>query len=214
MALLEIKNLRYGYEKNKNILKNITAEFEKGKFYAILGPSGCGKSTLLSLIGGLDQPSGGIILYENQNLSKIGLQNHRKNNVAFVFQNFNLLEYMTAEENVALISELPSLPILEKVGLSSVEARRNVKKLSGGQQQRVAIARALASERQLLLADEPTGNLDEEMAQEVTKILKESAHVHKKCVIVVTHSLEVAGEADVVMTLKSGKLLSAKKGTE
>ena len=169
MALLEIKNLRYGYEKNKSILKNITAEFEKGKFYAILGPSGCGKSTLLSLIGGLDQPSGGIILYENQNLSKIGLQNHRKNNVAFVFQNFNLLEYMTAEENVALISELPSLPILEKVGLSSVEARRNVKKLSGGQQQRVAIARALASERQLLLADEPTGNLDEEMAQEVTK---------------------------------------------
>ena len=87
MALLEIKNLRYGYEKNKSILKNITAEFEKGKFYAILGPSGCGKSTLLSLIGGLDQPSGGIILYENQNLSKIGLQNHRKNNVAFVFQN-------------------------------------------------------------------------------------------------------------------------------
>lgn len=127
--------------------------------------------------------------------------------MAFVFQNFNLLEYMTAEENVALVSELPPLPILKKMGLTQEEAKRNVKKLSGGQQQRVAIARALASERQLLLADEPTGNLDEEMAQEIIEILKESAYVHGKCVIVVTHSLELAGQADVVLTLKGGKLL-------
>ena len=160
MALLEIRNLRYGYEKNKNILKGITADFEKGKFYAILGPSGCGKSTLLSLIGGLDTPGGGDILYDGQDLTKIGLQNHRRNNVAFVFQNFNLLEYMTAAENVELISELPALPILEKVGLSKEEAKRNVKQLSGGQQQRAAVASALASARQLLLADEPTGQLN------------------------------------------------------
>lgn len=212
MALLEVMNLRYGYEKNKNILKGISAEFEARKFYAILGPSGCGKSTLLSLIGGLDQPNAGKILYKGKQISELGLQNHRKQNVAFVFQNFNLLEYMTAEENVALVSELPPLPILKKMGLTQEEAKRNVKKLSGGQQQRVAIARALASERQLLLADEPTGNLDEEMAQEIIEILKESAYVHGKCVIVVTHSLELAGQADVVLTLKGGKLLSAKKG--
>ncbi len=207
MALLEVMNLRYGYEKNKNILKGISAEFEARKFYAILGPSGCGKSTLLSLIGGLDQPNAGKILYKGKQISELGLQNHRKQNVAFVFQNFNLLEYMTAEENVALVSELPPLPILKKMGLTQEEAKRNVKKLSGGQQQRVAIARALASERQLLLADEPTGNLDEEMAQEIIEILKESAYVHGKCVIVVTHSLELAGQADVVLTLKGGKLL-------
>ncbi|OUP50427.1 ABC transporter ATP-binding protein [Lachnoclostridium sp. An181] len=207
MALLEVMNLRYGYEKNKNILKGISAEFEARKFYAILGPSGCGKSTLLSLIGGLEQPNAGKILYKGKQISELGLQNHRKQNVAFVFQNFNLLEYMTAEENVALVSELPPLPILKKMGLTQEEAKRNVKKLSGGQQQRVAIARALASERQLLLADEPTGNLDEEMAQEIIEILKESAYVHGKCVIVVTHSLELAGQADVVLTLKGGKLL-------
>lgn len=211
MALLEIRNLRYGYEKNKNILKGITADFEKGKFYAILGPSGCGKSTLLSLIGGLDTPGGGDILYDGQDLTKIGLQNHRRNNVAFVFQNFNLLEYMTAAENVELISELPALPILEKVGLSKEEAKRNVKQLSGGQQQRVAVARALASERQLLLADEPTGNLDEEMAKEITLILKESAHTCGKCVIVVTHSLELASEADIVISLKNGKLVNKQR---
>lgn len=207
MALLEVMNLRYGYEKNKNILKGISAEFEARKFYAILGPSGCGKSTLLSLIGGLEQPNAGKILYKGKQISELGLQNHRKQNVAFVFQNFNLLEYMTAEENVALVSELPPLPILKKMGLTQEEAKRNVKKLSGGQQQRVAIARALVSERQLLLADEPTGNLDEEMAQEIIEILKESAYVHGKCVIVVTHSLELAGQADVVLTLKGGKLL-------
>ncbi len=207
MALLEVMNLRYGYEKNKNILKGISAEFEARKFYAILGPSGCGKSTLLSLIGGLEQPNAGKILYKGKQISELGLQNHRKQNVAFVFQNFNLLEYMTAEENVALVSQLPPLPILKKMGLTQEEAKRNVKKLSGGQQQRVAIARALASERQLLLADEPTGNLDEEMAQEIIEILKESAYVHGKCVIVVTHSLELAGQADVVLTLKGGKLL-------
>jgi putative ABC transport system ATP-binding protein len=211
MALLEIRNLRYGYEKNKNILKGITADFEKGKFYAILGPSGCGKSTLLSLIGGLDTPGGGDILYDGQDLTKIGLQNHRRNNVAFVFQNFNLLEYMTAAENVELISELPALPILEKVGLSKEEAKRNVKQLSGGQQQRVAVARALASERRLLLADEPTGNLDEEMAKEITLILKESAHTYGKCVIVVTHSLELASEADIVISLKNGKLVNKQR---
>lgn len=211
MALLEIRNLRYGYEKNKNILKGITADFEKGKFYAILGPSGCGKSTLLSLIGGLDTPGGGDILYDGQDLTKIGLQNHRRNNVAFVFQNFNLLEYMTAAENVELISELPALPVLEKVGLSKEEAKRNVKQLSGGQQQRVAVARALASERQLLLADEPTGNLDEEMAKEITLILKESAHTYGKCVIVVTHSLELASEADIVISLKNGKLVNKQR---
>ena len=108
MALLEIRNLRYGYEKNKNILKGITADFEKGKFYAILGPSGCGKSTLLSLIGGLDTPGGGDILYDGQDLTKIGLQNHRRNNVAFVFQLLRKVEWDKGVGKMNHVSSNPS----------------------------------------------------------------------------------------------------------
>ena len=211
MASLSLKNVCKVYPNGFVAVKDFNLEIADQEFIIFVGPSGCGKSTLLSLIGGLDTPGGGDILYDGQDLTKIGLQNHRRNNVAFVFQNFNLLEYMTAAENVELISELPALPILEKVGLSKEEAKRNVKQLSGGQQQRVAVARALASERQLLLADEPTGNLDEEMAKEITLILKESAHTHGKCVIVVTHSLELASEADIVISLKNGKLVNKQR---
>ena len=119
---------------------------------------------------------------------------------------FRATDYMTPQENVRLISKKPAFPFLERLGLTKEETRRNVLKLSGGQQQRVAIARALASEAPVILADEPTGNLDEETAQDITEILKESAHQMNKCVVVVTHSNELAKQADVVFRLKKGEL--------
>lgn len=186
------------------VLYHHTTETEK--MYAILGPSGCGNTTLLSLLGGLDEPSGGEIWLTGENINKNGLVYHRRRNIAFIFQSYNLIDYLTPAENVRLTSSLPPLPILEKVGLTSDEAKRNVLKLSGGQQQRVAIARALASDAAILLADEPTGNLDEDTAANIAILLKESAHYHKKCVIVVTHSADMAREADVVLGLKSESL--------
>ena len=188
MSIIKTCNVKYSYDGNRNVLKNISTDFEVGKIYAILGPSGCGKTTLLSLLGGLDSPSDGQVLFQGEDIEKKGLAYHRKNNVAFIFQSYNLIDYMTPAENVALTSKLPPLPILERLGLTKEEAKRNVLKLSGGQQQRVAIARALASDASVILADEPTGNLDEDTAVEITNILKECAHQMNKCVIIVTHS--------------------------
>lgn len=206
MSILEIKDVQFSYDNRKTVLKDVNVRMEKGKMYAILGPSGCGKTTLLSLLGGLDSPSGGQILYQNEDIEKTGLAVHRKKHVAFIFQNYNLIDYLTPIENVALTSKLPPLPILQQLGLTGEEAKRNVRKLSGGQQQRVAIARALASDAQVILADEPTGNLDEETASGIISILKEAAHRSGKCVIVVTHSNELAKEADIVFRLRKGGL--------
>lgn len=206
MSVLEMKGVSYTYDNKRNVLKNISTIFEEGKIYTILGPSGCGKTTLLSLLGGLDSPASGRILYQGEDIAKAGLAEHRRSHVAFIFQSYNLIDYLTPMENVALTSKLPPLPILEQLGLTSEESRRSVLKLSGGQQQRVAIARALASDAQVVLADEPTGNLDEETAAEITAILKESAHKSGKCVIIVTHSNELAKEADIVLQLKKGEL--------
>ena len=209
MSILELRNVQYSYDQKKNVLKNINAQMERVKLYAILGPSGCGKTTLLSLLGGLDSPSQGTILFDGQDIEKLGLAKHRKNNIAFIFQSYNLIDYLTPKENVALTSKLPPLPILQLVGLTTEEIKRNVLKLSGGQQQRVAIARALASDAKVILADEPTGNLDEKTAAEITSILKECAHQMQKCVIVVTHSNDLAKQADVVLQLKKGLLQEA-----
>ena len=207
MCILELKNVQYSYNNKKRILKGVSAQMEQGKLYAILGPSGCGKTTLLSLLGGLDSPGVGQILYKGQDIAGTGLADHRKNHVAFIFQSYNLIDYLTPRENVALTSKLPPLPILERLGLTEEETRRNVLKLSGGQQQRVAIARALASESPVILADEPTCSLDEDTARDITEILKDSAHRMNKCVIVVTHSGELADQADVVFRLKRGVLM-------
>lgn len=206
MSTLEIVNLKYSYDKKKYVLRNVSARMETGKVYAVLGPSGCGKTTLLSLLGGLDSPSGGKILFEECDIAKAGTAQYRKNHVAFIFQNYNLIDYLTPAENVALTTRLKPEPVLERVGLTREEAGRNVLKLSGGQQQRVAIARALASEADIILADEPTGNLDEDTALEITNILIESAHQMKKCVVIVTHSNELAKQADVIFRLKKGEL--------
>ena len=206
MNIMELKNVVYAYENKKKVLNGINLSVEEGKMYAILGPSGCGKTTLLSLMGGLDSPTNGQILYDGQDIEKMGLSAHRKNNIAFIFQSYNLIDYLTPKENVALTSKLPPLPILERVGLTDEESKRNVLKLSGGQQQRVAIARALASDAKVILADEPTGNLDEDTAADVTAILKECAHQMNKCVVIVTHSNELAKQADVIFRLRKGDL--------
>ncbi len=209
MSIIKTCNVKYSYEENKTVLKNVSAEFETGKIYAIVGPSGCGKTTLLSLLGGLDSPSGGQILFKGEDIEKKGLARHRQNNVSFIFQHYNLIDYMTPIENVTLTSKLQPLPILERLGLTKEEAKRNVLKLSGGQQQRVAIARALASDAGVILADEPTGNLDEDTAVEIAAILKECAHQMNKCVIIVTHSNDLANQADVILKLRKGELQAA-----
>ena len=209
MSVLEMNNIRYSYDNKRNVLNGINMALEEGKMYAILGQSGCGKTTLLSLLGGLDSPIDGQILYDGQDIEKLGLANHRKNNVAFIFQSYNLIDYLTPKENVALTAKLSPQPILERVGLTEEECKRNVLKLSGGQQQRVAIARALASDTKVILADEPTGNLDEDTAAEIISILKECAHEMNKCVIIVTHSNDLAKQADTIFRLKKGKLIQA-----
>ena len=206
MPTLELKNISYAYEKAKAVLQNVSAELETGKLYAILGPSGSGKTTLLSLLGGLDVPTQGGVLFDGEDITAKGLEHHRRNNISLIFQSYNLIDYMTPVENVRLTAKLDAAPILERLGLEQDEITRNVLKLSGGQQQRVAIARALASDAPVILADEPTGNLDADTAEEITAILKESAHTFGKCLVVVTHSGEVAKQADVVLEIKRGHL--------
>ena len=206
MPTLELKNVSYAYEKGKAVLQNISGSLETGKMYAILGPSGSGKTTLLSLLGGLDVPTQGSVLFDGWDITAKSLEHHRRNHISLIFQSYNLIDYMTPLENVRLTAKLDAAPILERLGLTKDEAQRNVLKLSGGQQQRVAIARALASDAPVILADEPTGNLDADTAEEITAILKESAHGFGKCVVVVTHSAVVANQADVVLEIKRGHL--------
>ena len=206
MSTLELKNVSYAYEKGKAVLQNVSGSLETGKMYAILGPSGSGKTTLLSLLGGLDVPTQGSVLFDGEDIAAKGLEHHRRNHISLIFQSYNLIDYMTPVENVRLTAKLDAAPILERLGLEQDEITRNVLKLSGGQQQRVAIARALASDAPVILADEPTGNLDAGTAAEITAILKESAHVFGKCVVVATHSGEMAKQADVALKIKRGLL--------
>ena len=206
MPTLELQNVSYSYEKGKAVLSNISAKLEAGKLHAILGPSGSGKTTLLSLLGGLDTPTKGEVLFDGEDITARGLEYHRRNRISLIFQSYNLIDYMTPIENVQLTAKQDVAPILERLGLKKDEVSRNVLKLSGGQQQRVAIARALASDAPVILADEPTGNLDADTAEEITAVLKESAHAFGKCVVVVTHDREVAKQADVVLEIKRGHL--------
>ena len=212
MSILEIKNVTYGYrDAETKVLSSVNYSFEIGKFYAIIGKSGTGKSTLLSLLAGLDNPEEGEILFKDENIEKTGYTNHRKNNISLVFQNYNLIDYLTPLENIRLVNNKASGDILNELGLDNQQIRRNVMKLSGGQQQRVAIGRALVSEAPIILADEPTGNLDEHTAGEIIDILKKLAKERNKCVIVVTHSKEVARAADTVLELNNKKLKKVNK---
>ncbi|PES73788.1 ABC transporter [Bacillus cereus] len=219
-TILQFKNLNYYYESNGKkvtILDNVDFSFQTGHFYTILGPSGSGKTTTLSLGCGLDIPKSGYVLYKGKDIRKIGLDQYRNQYVSVIFQSYNLITYMTALQNVLTAMEITgvkvqnkkakALELLEKVGLTEIEAKRNVLQLSGGQQQRVAIARALSCNVDLLIADEPTGNLDEETANDIIDLFQELAHQENKCVIVVTHSQEVAKKSDRAVYLSKKNLI-------
>ena len=215
MDILEIKNVTYNYSNSSElVLSKVNQKFEIGKFYAIIGKSGAGKSTLLSLLAGLDKPQKGQILFKGNDIEKDGYSNHRKNNISLVFQNYNLIDYLTPLENVRLVNKNASESILFELGLDKSQINRNVMKLSGGQQQRVAIARALVSEAPIIIADEPTGNLDVDTAGEIIEILKKLAKERNKCVIVVTHSKVVANSADIILELRDRKLKKINKITQ
>lgn len=207
--MLEIRDISYFYksQKDKLILDQISYQFKKGKMYAILGTSGSGKTTLLSLLAGLDVPVKGEVCVEGEVITRKKLCLHRKKNISLVFQNYNLIDYLTPVENVRLGGIADADILLTHMGIDPATRKRNVMKLSGGQQQRVAIARAIASKAPILLADEPTGNLDEDTAKDIIGIFKDLAHEQKKCVIVVTHSKELADKADDVLLLKEGKIV-------
>lgn len=204
--ILEAKNVEYAYksQKERKVLDNISVQFDEKKFYTIIGASGAGKTTLLSLLAGLDSPTGGTVLYEGEDILTKGLNYHRKNHVSLVFQEYNLIDYLTTEENVKLGGTDKPEELLSKVNIPQEAWKRNVMKLSGGQQQRVAIARALASNAKVLLADEPTGNLDEQTAEGIIELLRQTAHELGKCVIVVTHSKYLANEADEIVRIANG----------
>ena len=222
MSVLKLENVAYKYDGTKKyVLKDLNYEFEKAKIYSIVGPSGAGKTTLLSLLSGLSKPTDGSIFLEEKNINKIDKYEYRSNYVGVVFQSFNLLTHLTALENVILSMNISkckfknkkkiAMELLEKVGLDADEAHRRVLKLSGGQQQRVAIARALSYNPNIILADEPTGNLDKETQDEILKIFHTLAD-EGKCVILVTHSPDVAKESDVVYEL--AKVNNSKKSTK
>lgn len=209
---LRTHNIGYWYTNNPDdyLFKDINLTFEKGKIYSILGQSGSGKTTFLSLLAGLDSPKAGEIYLEDNDINKSGLTNYRKNSVSTIFQAYNLMTYMTARQNVQTALEISNKPVdnakieelFELVGIPKEMIDKPVLQLSGGQQQRVAIVRALATEHYLIIADEPTGNLDEETTQDIVNIFKDIAHKQNKTVIIVTHETAVAQETDVTFELK------------
>lgn len=219
-TILKLENINYGYIDGgfkRQILKDLSYEFEEGKFYTILGPSGSGKTTLLSILAGLDKQESGRIYFQGKDLNELGLYKYRRNHIGIVFQSFNLITYLTALENILVAmtetdNKLPknhkelAYALLEMVGIVPSKADRLVTKLSGGEQQRVAIARAIASNVDLIFADEPTGNLDTNTEKEVIKIFQNLTEQYNKTIIVVTHSNEVSKLSDLRVMLKDGKL--------
>ncbi len=222
MSIIETKKLNYYYQDGdmqRYILRDVSVNFEKGRFYTIVGESGSGKTTFLSMIAGLDVAKEGQVLFESTDIQTIGLENYRRNKISIVFQNNNLVPYLTAAENVLVAMDITDnvLPadqkavaynLLDYIGITREKADRLVSELSGGEQQRIAIARALATNSDVILADEPTGNLDEERESEIIEIFKRLAHENDKAVIVVTHSQEVAEKSDVTYRLKKGNLIN------
>lgn len=214
--ILKLKDLSFSYDNEDYVFKNINLKFEKGKVYGIFGKSGAGKSTLLSLLAGLENYKEGEILYNDKPLNKINHDYYRCHDVGIIFQSYNLLPYLTALENVILSLDISgykgkdkkqkALEYLKNVGIDKNKATQKILTLSGGQQQRVAIARALAYNPNIILADEPTGNLDKETEEEILDIFTSLAHKDKKCVIIISHSNNVKEKVDVIKTLKEGQI--------
>ena len=213
--VLEVKDLSYKYKDSDSyVLKNLNFAFEEGLVYAIKGKSGCGKTTFLSLISGLEKYEEGSIKFLGEELKTIDLDYYRSRDIGIVFQSFNLLPGLSAIENIILAMNVSgvkdkdkkalAIKLLESVGLNEEKGDRRVLKLSGGEEQRVAIARSIAYDAKIIIADEPTGNLDKETENEIMAIFKDLAK-QGKCVIIVTHSNNVAKMADVVYELKPVK---------
>ena len=193
------------------MLNDLSYSFEEGKLYAIVGRSGAGKTTLLSLLSGLAVPEKGEVLMRGENIANLDRYHYRSHDIGVIFQSFNLLPKYTALENVLLSMDIAkahyddkkqyAMDLLKKVALDEEEANRRILKLSGGQQQRVAIARALSYDPKIILADEPTGNLDQETQKEIMDIFLDLAHKENRCVIIVTHSPQAAKAADALYRL-------------
>jgi len=224
MSTLALQNVSYKYEgSNKIIFNNVNLQFETGKVYTIVGKSGAGKSTLLSLLSGLDIATSGKIEYSGENLAETNRNRYRAQKAGIIFQSLNLLTNATAIDNIILSMNISgvtgidkkerALELLKKVGIAPEKASRKILKLSGGEQQRIGIARALAHDPVLIVADEPTGNLDKDTETKVLKIFESLAHNEGKCVIIVTHSKRVTTIADEIWGLDKGvfRQLSAKK---
>jgi putative ABC transport system ATP-binding protein len=212
----------YRYEgAKKNVLQGISAEFEAGKVYTIVGKSGSGKSTMLSLIAGLDTCKDGDIRYHGQDLREVDRDEYRARGIGVIFQAYNLITNATAVENIMLSMQISgsterdkrgyAYGLLERVGIDRDTADRRVLKLSGGEQQRVGIARALSHHPDIVIADEPTGNLDSDTEAEILRILTTLAHQEGKCVIIVTHSRRVTSIADVILGMSDGKIAMVKQ---
>ena len=221
MKCLQANDVVYAYQ-NKyqtvRALNGVSADFILGKMYAIIGASGSGKTTFLSLLAGLDVPSAGSITWNGESTTRIDRDNYRLEHVSVIYQNFNLFFHLTVLVNTAYPlyvrkmakreADILAREKLLSVGLKDEQFRRFPNMLSGGEQQRVAIARALAAGSEIILADEPTGNLDSENSRKIVEILQQSAHAEGRCVIIVTHDPAVAQAADVILHMQDGKLIA------
>ena len=219
MSILTATDVIYEYRnayQTVRAVNGVSCEFEQGLVYAIVGSSGSGKTTFLSLLAGLDVPTSGTIALDGQSTAELDRDEYRLNHVSVIYQNFNLFQHLTVLENAAYPlyvrkvggkeADAVAREKLLQVGLKEDQFKRLPNMLSGGEQQRVAIARALASGSEIILADEPTGNLDSTNSQNIVEILRSLAHENDRCVIIVTHDPAVAEAADVVLKMKDGKL--------
>lgn len=224
MAILELKDICFSYEdtkEKKQVLYNINCSFEQGKVYAIIGKSGSGKSTMVSLMAGLSLPTEGDVFFEGKSTKEINPEEYRRTCASMIFQDFMLFPLLTVQENIMYPMELCKVGKEEAFETSKILAKKAFvpeellnkfpDRISGGERQRVAIARSLAMDRKLILADEPTGNLDEENTRGVVELLKNLAHEENRCVIIVTHDLEVMEEADEVYHMSKGHLRKSER---
>lgn len=219
MAILEVRGVRFSHgrgKKKKEVLCGASASFEEGRVYALLGKSGAGKSTFLSLLSALLLPDEGEVLFDGKKTSELNALAYRRNDVAMIYQDFALFPLLNVTENIVYPMSLQKKKPAEQrqrakelageVGLAPELMPRYPAAISGGEQQRVAIARALAAGARVILADEPTGNLDSANSEQIVELLKKSAHEEGRCVIIVTHDPEVAKNADAVLRLEDGTI--------
>ena len=223
--MIELSDIQKRYELGGEVLMaldHVDLTVGDHEYVAIIGPSGSGKSTLMSLMAGLDVPKAGKILYEGTDLASIDRDRYRREHVGMIFQSYYLLPQLTAVENVELALELSkyegdrrerAMEMLSLVGIAKEQFRKRSPEFSGGEQQRIAVARAIAADPSVILADEPTGNLDNENSLNIVGILGDLAHRFGKCVIIITHASEVAERADMTLHMNDGYLSVSESGT-